>query len=62
MGPLTWHTVNSALIMNNDELNKFTRSFTYSIWRFIFSDMASRGRGHGTPPPKKKKNATGADS
>jgi len=27
-GSLTWHTVNSALIMNYDELNRFTGSLT----------------------------------
>jgi len=30
-GPLTWHTVNSALITNYDELNRFTGSLTSGI-------------------------------
>jgi len=28
--PLTWHAVNSALIMNYDELNRFSGSLTYN--------------------------------
>jgi len=45
---LTWLTVNSVLIMNYDELNRFTGSLTYSIpvRRFIcFYAVAQRGRG-----------------
>jgi len=43
-GPLTWHTVNLSLIMNYDELNRFTGSLTYSIRRFIFYAMDQRGQ------------------
>jgi len=44
-GPLTWHTVNSALILNYsyEELNRFTGSLTYSIQRFIFYAIAQSG-------------------
>jgi len=37
------NTVNSALIMNYDELNKFTGSLTYSIQRFIFFCHGTKG-------------------
>jgi len=33
---MAWHTVNSALIVMYDELNRLTGSLTYDIWRFIF--------------------------
>jgi len=48
-GALTWHTVNSALIMNYDELNRFSGSLTYSICHFI--SMVQRGGGpwHNAP-------------
>jgi len=35
----------SALIMNYDELNRFTSSLTYSVRRFIFYAIAQRGKG-----------------
>jgi len=50
MGPLTWHTVNSALNKNYDELNRFTGRLTYSILRF-FSAMPKGGGENGTMPP-----------
>jgi len=34
---------------NYDELNRFTGSLTYSIWRFIFYVMAQRGGGAWHP-------------
>jgi len=36
--------------MTHDELDKFTGSLTYSIWRFYFYPMAQRGwRWHNAP-------------
>jgi len=43
---MTWHTVNSALIMNYDELNRFTGSLNYSIRRFIFLPWPKGGPWH----------------
>jgi len=43
------YTVKSALIMNYDELNRFTGSLTYSIRRYIFCAMAQSGAWSNAP-------------
>jgi len=48
-GPLTWHTVNLTLIMNYDELNRFTGSLTYRSRRFIFLPWPKGGNMHNAP-------------
>jgi len=52
MGLLTWHTVNSALSVIYDKLNKFIDRLTYCIWRFIFFSMAqTEGRSFRSQCP-----------
>jgi len=47
-GALTWHTVNSALIVNYDELNRIIGSLTAAV--YFFCD-GPKGGAHGTIPP-----------